>query len=482
MLCYLDFFLVYVHLPHALLLCISYISGSSSQAGYSRKKFRPNEEIESEEEEILPTTRTARQQQLDKQKLPKGTTKKVVKTPVRKPQPRKPPPPITFDKMRSHLYREYRDMNPYSTPRNPHVPNPFFYTSDQERVYNDIYLNQKTKVTKQHSLDIDHMKLEKHHGYFDEALSLCEEYGLINIMTLNQRYDDFLIAQFFSTVHFDNDEKRTLRWMTKDTVLEATLEEFGNSLGYTLGGWTCHGGGRPMSSDVLAPITLEDGTPGETDDLIPTYEIMHRIYRETLAPRVGNTDQVHAFVIDLMYWTFTKQGSHEELDVMNFIYNELHLAVIDKRAPVFGTYVMRLIRDCWARAKNGERIDLGVPLTDHPVKQLRVKKPKSPKKKIAAAGPSAPIEEPSWLKKLNIKLKKSFCLKLDIEEHMYDAHCYHKKAARRQKEMMKKMGHEVSSGSEGTITPKEQWLSKHRNWDDDDEAVPPPGSDTHPAA
>ena len=58
-------------------------------------------------------------------------------------------------------WREYRDLNPYSTPRNPHVPNPFFYTSDQERVYNDIYLNQKTKVTKQHSLDIDHLKLDR---------------------------------------------------------------------------------------------------------------------------------------------------------------------------------------------------------------------------------------------------------------------------------------------------------------------------------
>ena len=110
-------FFLYVHLPHAFLLCISHISGSSSQAGYSRKKSRPNEEFESEEEEILPTARTARQQQLDKQKLPKGTAKKVVKTPVRKPQPRKPPPPITFDKMKSHLYREYRNLNPYSTPR-----------------------------------------------------------------------------------------------------------------------------------------------------------------------------------------------------------------------------------------------------------------------------------------------------------------------------------------------------------------------------
>ena len=67
---------------------------------------------------------------------------------------------------------------------------------------------------------------------------------------------------------------------------------------------------------------------------------------------------------------------------------------------------------------------------------------------------------------------------------MYDAHCYHKNAARRQKKMMEHMGIEVSSGSEGTITPKEQWLSKHRNWDDDDEvvSVPSPGSDTHPAA
>ena len=58
---------------------------------------------------------------------------------------------------------------------------------------------------------------------------------------------------------------------------------------------------------------------------------------------------------------------------------------------------------------------------------------------------------------------------------MYEAHVYHKKAAKRQKDMERKMGMDVSPpGSEENITPKEQWVSQHGYWSDDD--APPGGS------
>lgn len=52
---------------------------------------------------------------------------------------------------------------------------------------------------------------------------------------------------------------------------------------------------------------------------------------------------------------------------------------------------------------------------------------------------------------------------------MYDAHVRQKNAARRQKDIMRKLELPVSPGSEGVITPKEDWISKHGYWTDEDE-------------
>ena len=47
---------------------------------------------------------------------------------------------------------------------------------------------------------------------------------------------------------------------------------------------------------------------------------------------------------------------------------------------------------------------------------------------------------------------------------MYDAHVQEKKACLRQKQILRAMQLPVSDGSEGTITPKEQWISEHSTW------------------
>ena len=90
-----------------------------------------------------------------------------------------------------------------------------------------------------------------------------------------------------------------------------------------------------------------------------------------------------------------------------------------------------------------------------------------------ASGSAPPLEEPSWFKKLQIKAKRAFCLKLDLEDRLYEAHVHHKKAAQRHKAMMRHMQIPVSDGSEEVITPKNKWVSKQGFWSDED--APPDG-------
>ena len=61
----------------------------------------------------------------------------------------------------------------------------------------------------------------------------------------------------------------------------------------------------------------------------------------------------------------------------------------------------------------------------------------------------------SWAKKLNIKMKKLFCM----ESHgQYMTHVAEKKARGRHKELMRQMGAIVISGSEDQLTEEEEWI------------------------
>jgi len=80
--------------------------------------------------------------------------------------------------------------------------------------------------------------------------------------------------------------------------------------------------------------------------------------------------------------------------------------------------------------------------------------------------------EPSWLKKMMSKLKKSFCLKLDMQDRMYEEHVNAKKDRQHQKQLLRHFQLPVSDGSENSITPEEKWLSKQHWSSSEDEAGP----------
>ena len=73
--------------------------------------------------------------------------------------------------------------------------------------------------------------------------------------------------------------------------------------------------------------------------------------------------------------------------------------------------------------------------------------------------------EPSWAKKLKLKMKNLFCM----ESHgQYMTHVAEKKARGHHKELMRQLGATVTSGSEGQITEEEEWIQQHCPWTDSD--------------
>ena len=122
-----------------------------------------------------------------------------------------------FHKWKPEEYQEYREENPYDEER-VYRGNPHFYTKDQELVYKEIYVHKDYSVTIQHAIDFPWVMAPKRKDYFEETMTMCEEFGLFPIMKLNHNYIEYYITQFFSTVYFCTDDARSMKWMTKDQI------------------------------------------------------------------------------------------------------------------------------------------------------------------------------------------------------------------------------------------------------------------------
>jgi hypothetical protein len=124
--------------------------------------------------------------------------------------------------------------------------------------------------------------------------------------------------------------------MTHETLLEANLASFGAALGYPRSpvvhenGWRSHDSSFAQTKEVLEPLYIKGwGVSGKSADLLPTWDIMLRVYRETIGPKGGHVDELHLYEVDLMANSFAKQGTGEKLDVMDHIYYEMWSCVME---------------------------------------------------------------------------------------------------------------------------------------------------------
>ena len=62
---------------------------------------------------------------------------------------------------------------------------------------------------------------------------------------------------------------------------------------------------------------------------------MHRIFRNTLFPRVGDKDKVHAYLMDMMLLREEAcQHAAQPLDISHIMWNELRFAVYNRKVPI----------------------------------------------------------------------------------------------------------------------------------------------------
>ena len=281
----------------------------------------------------MPTKTKSRTRSTEADQGPSKKPRKPMSRAVKKP----------MNKISLKEYSALRGIDPYVTPKNTRAcPNPRFYTKEQERICNEVYGPKRKRFCEMHSISIEHM--DENPAYFAEAKAICEEFGLIRLMEFSHAFDEDLVAQFFATVKMTETEEgeRSLQWMTHDKVLSATWQEFATLLGYSdlpadsPGYFRVHNLDRPMVKDKMVEADLYIPgweAAGSSYKLLPTYDIMLRIYRDVLNPKVGNFDQVHGYLVNMMVLTATKRGAGQRLDVMDYIWIERHYAIVMRKTP-----------------------------------------------------------------------------------------------------------------------------------------------------
>ena len=217
-------------------------------------------------------------------------------------------------------------------------------------------------------------------------------------------------------------------------------------------------------------------TKKETYELSTYLDILHRVFRETLFPRIGDLDMVHSYLVDMLLFCQHEKEANtgESLDISHVMWSELLTAISERKCPIYGPFIMLLIEKAWARVYPQVMLETG-ELVSHEIKRLRKKDNwGTPAPKSGGPSTAADMEtedgaeaddddedyepsgtEPSWAKKLKRKMKKLFCM----ESHgQYMTHVAEKQARGRHKELMRQLGATVASGFEGQITEEEEWI------------------------
>ena len=139
-----------------------------------------------------------------------------------------------------------------------------------------------------------------------------------------------------------------MTWMTNEQRMTATWKDFMDLLQVPDEGLNTPVGVRPHANpesankNKLQPYYVEKFLPSGKKAWVlnPFLDIMHRIFRKSLFPRIGDKDTIHAYLVDMMLICEEARLSQTQpLDVSHIMWCELQFAVFTRKVPIYGPYL-----------------------------------------------------------------------------------------------------------------------------------------------
>jgi hypothetical protein len=162
-----------------------------------------------------------------------------------------------------------------------------------------------------------------------------------------------LILQFYSTLVLMNNDDHSLKWNYGANHCTATFRDFAEALGFEFDGPNAFGArflypGGP-NKDSLYELYSSTGEVGTITRLLPLYDQLQSLFRDTIAPSGGNNDAIQTSLINLLYHAHLCGSSTNEyadfrFDIMDFIFNEMHIAWLGRVTLPYAPYIMLPIK------------------------------------------------------------------------------------------------------------------------------------------
>ncbi|KAK1661175.1 hypothetical protein QYE76_049334, partial [Lolium multiflorum] len=294
---------------------------------------------------------------------------------------------VTSRRKNKEVRENYKTMDPVSysairlknwyddVPRDEDIAGRRYWCTEQEFIYKDIYEPMKNLRPMQ-AIDVDILAINNH---FEDAIWVAGKMGLHDIMKIQCDFSPDLVKQFFATLAIRKDEEHTMEWMTGSTHCSATLRQFAGYLGVPVDGGRRLHGPQQTDKNALVHLYTSAGKIGQAKGLLPIYSQLLRFFRATICPSGGNNDALRGALVDLLHLSYKcARDVNEErdytLDVMDFIFHEIHDAMVSRTTIPYAPYIQLLINNSVA----GIDEDIsGYPLVKHHVKKPYKLKPVS---------------------------------------------------------------------------------------------------------
>jgi hypothetical protein len=313
---------VHILIP-MLSMPLSFTGGSSLPK--RKRRLIPNEEGVLVDEVVIRQCQREAARKAEKEKVAKAQAHR------RKGKTTRP----NYKSMAEAEYILVWRNNWYATPKDEYIEDRGFWNEEQWAIYPDIYEPFKNPCRPMHPIDFDHLRSKT---YFDEAISVIEKMGLMELATLQCNYNPGLIKQFYATLVSLPNPQKSMKWMSGEHECTADFSVFASLLGYDYDGETpvghrVHNLGTKPDKDKLYDLYDSTGIVGFINGLHPLYDQLVRIFRENIAPSGGNNDAIRTSLVDLLFLahqcaTSTDPDEDFTLDVMDFIFYEIKDAIV----------------------------------------------------------------------------------------------------------------------------------------------------------
>ena len=182
---------------------------------------------------------------------------------------------------------------------------------------------------------------------FIDAINICTELRIKGLMGFRHRWKTEVIAQFFATVAFEeNESTKKMHWMTEGTRYNISFTNFTRLLGLSPSDMTLpciHNGTHPLDAKEIRFMypRNKQASVGYVADLYTYYSILNRLFRMTLTPRGGHPSDVSNYAKDLLAQT---KPLGDKFCVGDFLWEEIkNISESPQRLCGYAPYIMLII-------------------------------------------------------------------------------------------------------------------------------------------